>query len=62
MLREINRDALVHIQVAQDKGIVVTAYNIIGNIMNCQDAYFLKMQRDPMIGLLRILLKSGVKS
>jgi len=54
-------DVLVLTQDAQEKDIVVIAYNIIGNIKNCQDVYFQRMLRKHLIGLLRTSLMCGVK-
>jgi hypothetical protein len=39
----------VHIQDAQEQVIVVTVFNIIGNIKNSLDAYFLQRLKERMI-------------
>jgi len=54
MFRKIGNDAPVHTQDVQDLDTAVIAYNIIGNIKNCQVVSFQKKLRRPMTGLLRI--------
>jgi hypothetical protein len=54
MFRKTRNDVLVHTQDVQEMDTVVIAYNIIGNIKNCQVVSFQKMLRRPMTGLLRI--------
>jgi len=54
MFRKTRNDAPVHIQDAQEMDTAVIAYNIIGNIKNCQDVSFQLKLRKHMIGLLRI--------
>jgi len=54
MFRKTRNDVPVHIQDVHEMDIVVIAYNIIGNIKNCQDVSFQRMLRKHMTGLLRI--------
>ncbi len=53
MFRRTRSDVPAHIQDAHEKGTVVIAYNITGNIKNCQDVSFQKMPKRPMTGLLK---------
>lgn len=55
MLRKTENDVLVHIQVVQEMGTVVIAYNIIGNIKNCRDVFFHLIPKKRMTGLLKLL-------
>jgi len=53
MFKKTRNDVPVHTQDAHELDTVVTAYNIIGNIKNCQDVSFQRMRRKHMTGLLR---------
>ncbi|MCK5265986.1 MAG: hypothetical protein KAR03_10300 [Candidatus Thorarchaeota archaeon] len=53
MFRKTRNDVPVHIQDVLGTDIVVIAYNIIGNIKNCQDVSFQRMLRKHMTGLLK---------
>ena len=53
MLTKTRKIVLVRIQVVQERDTVVIAYNIIGNIENCQVVSFLKMLREHMTDLLK---------
>jgi hypothetical protein len=62
MLRRTWNVVPVRIQGAHEKDTVVIVYNIIGNIVNCQDVSFQKMLRKHSTGPLRTSSKSGVRS
>jgi len=48
MWKKTRRIVVVHILDVQERAIVATVYNIIGNIVNSLDAYFLQKLREHM--------------
>jgi hypothetical protein len=50
------------IQDVQEQAIVVTVFNITGNIKSSQDVYFRQKQKEPMTGLWSTSWMSGTRS